>query len=104
MTKARSAAPSAVRAPRGRQWATAQRAARPIRARAVTVNRVSAGSQTRLIVLRGNSGSGKSAVAAAIRARYGRGIALLGQDNLRRIVLREKDVPARANIGLIGLT
>jgi chloramphenicol 3-O-phosphotransferase len=68
------------------------------------VNRVSAGSQSRLIVLRGNSGSGKSAVAAAIRARYGRGIALVGQDNLRRIVLRERDVPAGANIGLIDLT
>jgi chloramphenicol 3-O-phosphotransferase len=88
----------------GRQWATAQRATRPIRANAATVNRVSAGSQSRLIVLRGNSGSGKSAVAAAIRARYGRGIALVGQDNLRRIVLREKDVPDGANIGLIDLT
>jgi len=64
---------------------------------------VSAGSQTRLIVLRGNSGSGKSAVAAAIRARYGRGIALVGQDNLRRVVLREKDLPGGANIGLIDV-
>jgi adenylate kinase family enzyme len=68
------------------------------------VNRVRAGSQLRLIVLLGNSGSGKSAVAAAIRARYGRGIALVGQDNLRRVVLREKDVPGGASIGLIGLT
>jgi len=68
------------------------------------VNPVRAGSQSRLIVLRGNSGSGKSAVAAAIRARYGRGIALVGQDNLRRVVLREKDIPGGANIGLIGLT
>jgi predicted kinase len=54
-----------------------------------------------LIVLRGNSGSGKTSVAAEIRARYGRGIALVGQDNLRRIVLRERDAPGSANIGLI---
>jgi predicted kinase len=63
---------------------------------------VSAGTgSTRLIVLRGNSGSGKSSVAAEVRARYGRGIALVGQDNLRRVVLRERDVPGGANIGLI---
>jgi predicted kinase len=56
---------------------------------------------TRLIVLRGNSGSGKSSVAAEVCARYGRGIALVGQDYLRRIVLRERDIPEGANIGLI---
>ncbi|MFR9722477.1 AAA family ATPase [Streptomyces sp. MS19] len=56
---------------------------------------------TRLIVLRGNSASGKSSVAAGVRARYGRGLALVGQDNLRRTVLREKDIPGGANIGLI---
>ncbi|WP_077063151.1 kinase [Streptomyces sp. MP131-18] len=56
---------------------------------------------TRLIVLRGNSAAGKSAVAAEVRARYGRGIALVGQDNLRRVVLRERDTPEGANIGLI---
>jgi predicted kinase len=58
-------------------------------------------SQRRLIVLRGNSASGKSTVAAQIRARYGRGVAIVAQDNLRRIVLRERDVPDGANIGLI---
>lgn len=68
------------------------------------MNRVSAGSQSRLTVLRGNSGPSKSAVPAAIRARYGRGIALAGKDNLRRVLLRERDVPGEANIGLIGLT
>ncbi|MFE1934756.1 kinase [Streptomyces sp. NPDC059474] len=56
---------------------------------------------TRLIVLRGNSASGKSSVAAGLRARYGRGLALVGQDNLRRVVLRERDTPDAANIGLI---
>jgi predicted kinase len=56
-----------------------------------------------LIVLRGNSGSGKSTVASEIRARYGRGLALVGQDNLRRVVLREREVAGGANIGLIDL-
>jgi predicted kinase len=56
---------------------------------------------TRLIVLRGNSASGKSTVAAEIRGRCGRGIAVVSQDNLRRIVLREHDIPGGANIGLI---
>ncbi|WP_280881419.1 kinase [Streptomyces pseudovenezuelae] len=62
------------------------------------------GDETRLVVLRGNSGSGKSSVAAGLRERFGRGLALVGQDNLRRIVLRERDRPGAANIGLIGLT
>ncbi|MGI5459050.1 AAA family ATPase [Streptomyces sp. CA-249302] len=57
--------------------------------------------ETRLIVLRGNSASGKSSVAAGIRDRFGRGLALVGQDNLRRVVLRERDRPGAANIGLI---
>jgi predicted ABC-type ATPase len=60
--------------------------------------------QTRLVVLRGNSGSGKSSVAAGMRERFGRGLALVGQDNLRRVVLRERDRPGAANIGLIDLT
>lgn len=57
--------------------------------------------ETRLVVVRGNSASGKSSVAAEIRARFGRGLALVAQDNLRRTVLRERDVPGGANIGLI---
>nr|WP_269856931.1 AAA family ATPase [Streptomyces sp. RPT161] len=56
---------------------------------------------TRLVVVRGNSASGKSTVAAEIRNRFGRGLALVGQDNLRRVVLRERDRPGGANIGLI---
>lgn len=58
-------------------------------------------TETRLIVLRGNSASGKSTVAAGIRERFGRGLALVGQDNLRRVVLRERDRPDAVNIGLI---
>ena len=59
---------------------------------------------TRLVILRGNSASGKSSVAAGLRERFGRGLALVGQDNLRRIVLRERDRPGAANIGLIDVT
>jgi predicted kinase len=57
--------------------------------------------QTRLIVLRGNSGSGKSTVAKALREAYGRGVAWVAQDLIRRTILRERDVPAGINIGLI---
>ncbi|MFI6853896.1 AAA family ATPase [Streptomyces sp. NPDC050416] len=57
--------------------------------------------ETRLIVLRGNSASGKSSVAAGLREKSGRGLALVAQDNLRRTVLHEHDLPGAANIGLI---
>lgn len=66
--------------------------------------RVNAGTgSTRLIVLRGNSGSGKSSVTAEVRARYGRGIAVVSQDNLRRVILRERDTADGANIGLLDV-
>ncbi|MFE7031918.1 kinase [Streptomyces sp. NPDC057621] len=39
-----------------------------------------------------------------LRKRFGRGLAPVGQDNLHRIVLRERDRPGAANIGLIDLT
>ncbi|MFI5808492.1 AAA family ATPase [Streptomyces sp. NPDC051561] len=60
--------------------------------------------ETRLIVVRGNSASGKSSIAAGLREQFGRNLALVGQDNLRRIVLRERDRPGAANIGLIDMT
>ncbi|QDO01751.1 kinase [Streptomyces sp. S1A1-8] len=60
--------------------------------------------ETRLVVVPVNSASGKSSVAAGLRESFGRGLAVVGQDNLRRIVLRERDRPGAANIGLIGLT
>ncbi|MEU4300302.1 MULTISPECIES: AAA family ATPase [Kitasatospora] len=58
-------------------------------------------AETRLVVVRGNSASGKSSVATGIRDQFGRGLAVVAQDNLRRIVLRERDRPGGANIGLI---
>lgn len=58
----------------------------------------------RRIVVRGNSASGKSSVAVSLREKFGRNLAIVGQDNLRRIVLRERDRPGAVNIGLIDLT
>jgi predicted kinase len=58
--------------------------------------------QTRLIVLRGNSGSGKTTVAKALRdAHGGRGIAWVSQDLIRRVMLKERDRADGVNIGLI---
>lgn len=50
--------------------------------------------QTRLIVIRGNSGSGKSTVAKALRETYGSGVAWVSQDLIRRIILKERIGPA----------
>ncbi|MER6847671.1 M15 family metallopeptidase [Streptomyces flaveolus] len=54
------------------------------------------------MVIRGNSASGKSSVAQGLRDRYGRGIAIVGQDVIRRNVLREHDTARGANIALLG--
>jgi predicted kinase len=59
---------------------------------------------TRLVVLRGNSGSGKTTTAQEIRRRIGRGVAWIEQDYLRRILLREHDRAGAPNIGLIDQT
>lgn len=59
---------------------------------------------TRLVVLRGNSGSGKSTTAQEVRRRVGRGVAWIEQDHFRRIVLREHDLPGASNIGLLDQT
>ena len=57
--------------------------------------------QPRLIVIRGNSGSGKSSVVERIRAAHGRGIAWIEQDYVRRIIFKELDQPDGANITMI---
>lgn len=57
---------------------------------------------TRLVVIRGNSASGKSRVAQGLRDHYGRGIAIVGQDVIRRNVLREHDTARGASIALLG--
>lgn len=60
-------------------------------------------SDVRLIVLRGNSGSGKTSVSLALQRAYGRGVAWVSQDMMRRQVLRELDHPGARNVGLIDL-
>ncbi|SDX92509.1 AAA domain-containing protein [Micromonospora pattaloongensis] len=59
---------------------------------------------TILVCVRGNSGSGKSSIARELRRRHGRGCALVEQDYLRRIVLRERDRPGGAAPALIAQT
>ncbi|TDO62560.1 hypothetical protein EV651_106175 [Kribbella sp. VKM Ac-2571] len=56
----------------------------------------------RLIVIRGNSGSGKTSIVEEIRAACGRGVAWIEQDYVRRTVFQELAEPDGANIGLIG--
>ncbi|GAB3138447.1 kinase [Micromonospora sonneratiae] len=59
---------------------------------------------TILVCIRGNSGSGKSSIARELRHRHGRGCALVEQDYLRRIVLRERDKLGGAAPALIAQT
>lgn len=59
---------------------------------------------SRLIVLRGNSGSGKTTTARALRARLGSQLALVEQDYVRRTVLKAPDTPDGPHYGLIELT
>lgn len=54
-----------------------------------------------LVVLRGNSASGKTSLAHAIRQRAGRGVAIVSQDVVRRDILWEHETPTGVNIGLI---
>jgi len=57
-----------------------------------------------LIVIRGNSGAGKTTLARGLQFAMGRGTANIGQDHFRRVVLREHDLPDGDNIGLIAQT
>ncbi len=48
---------------------------------------------TILVCIRGDSGSGKSSIARDLRRQHGRGCALVEQDYLRHILLRERSPP-----------
>jgi hypothetical protein len=62
-------------------------------------------ASSRLIVIRGNSGSGKSAVAAGVRAGRPHGtLAVVGQDVVRRTILGTHDDKRLTAVGLIDLT
>ncbi|BDZ64310.1 AAA family ATPase [Agromyces mangrovi Wang et al. 2018] len=56
-----------------------------------------------LIVLRGNSGSGKSTVARLLQAELDGPAANLGQDHFRRIVYREREHESMAHAELLEL-
>ncbi|MFT4108956.1 AAA family ATPase [Propionicimonas sp.] len=62
------------------------------------------GEPQHLVILRGNSASGKTTLARELQLAMGRGTANIGQDHLRRVVLREHDRPDADNIGLIENT
>lgn len=59
--------------------------------------------RTALIILRGNSASGKSTVARTLRERFGHGLAIIEQDYVRRVVCREDNGPGAVNNDLIDL-
>ncbi len=60
--------------------------------------------ESKLVVLRGNSGSGKSTVAKALRDQGKTKIAIVEQDYLRRFILKEKENEGADNISLIQQT
>lgn len=62
------------------------------------------GARPHLILLRGNSASGKTTLASRLQRHMGRGTANIGQDHFRRVVLREHDVTGGDNIELIRRT
>jgi adenylate kinase family enzyme len=57
-----------------------------------------------LVIIRGNSASGKSTLALELQRALGPGTACVGQDHLRRVILREHDVPDGDNIEFIAQT
>lgn len=62
-------------------------------------------NQPALIIIRGNSASGKTTAAWTIRERYADyGLAIVSQDVLRRDILRVKDHAGNPAVGLIDLT
>lgn len=56
---------------------------------------------SRLIIIRGNSGSGKSTVAGELRLAMGYGTMLIPQDVIRREIMRVKDTVDNPAIQLI---
>lgn len=61
-------------------------------------------SSATLIILRGNSGSGKTTVARALQHERGRDqVAVISQDVVRREVLWARDIAGNPAIDLIGL-
>lgn len=58
-------------------------------------------AMSKLIIIRGNSGSGKSTIARRLRHALGYETMLLSQDVVRREIVRTQDVPGNPSIRLI---
>jgi len=56
---------------------------------------------SKIIILRGNSGSGKSTVSKALQRKIGRGTLVVSQDHVRREMLWVQDKPNNQAIDLI---
>lgn len=56
---------------------------------------------SKLILLRGNSGSGKTTVARALQRKFGRNTLLLSQDTVRREMLWAEDGPDTQTLPLL---
>lgn len=52
----------------------------------------------KLIILRGNSGSGKTTVAKELQKRFGRNTMLISQDAVRRDMLNEKSITSEKEL------
>ena len=55
-----------------------------------------------LVIIRGNSAAGKSTLALELQRALGPDTANIGQDHLRRVILREHSVADGDNIGFIA--
>ena len=55
----------------------------------------------KIVILRGNSGSGKSTVAKAVQRKLGRGTLVISQDWVRREMLWVKDEPDNQAVDLL---
>jgi adenylate kinase family enzyme len=55
----------------------------------------------KIIILRGNSGSGKTTIAKLLQKHFGHGTMLISQDVVRRDVLYVRDDPQTQAIGLL---
>jgi len=57
--------------------------------------------ESKLIILRGNSGSGKTTIAKSIQDHFGSGTLLVSQDTIRRDMLKVHDRDGNLSIDLI---
>ncbi|RPF53454.1 kinase [Aquisalibacillus elongatus] len=57
--------------------------------------------ESKLIILRGNSGSGKTTIAKSLQEHFGRGTLVVSQDTVRRDMLKVQDREGNLSIDLI---